>query len=300
MASEKHLAVLRLGRLGDLVMVEPALRWAVSCPDLRVTLVTDAHYVSTFATLLPGVAVQTEVPRCDLVLDLHRVHRSRRLRRGRPWLGVHKEDLRRRLQIRAPGLGIRSRKTWPERHLDAMGRALGRLGVEPPQQRPDATPRLPSPSEAVGRRLGLVLGAGWESKQWPSRYWEELASGWRGEVLAFVGPGEEDLAVRAGLRPWPDTSLSGLVEGLASCEVVVSGDTGPLHLAGALGRRVIGLFGPTSTETGFWVWGQQGTAVTVADLSCAPCSLHGSARCPKGHHRCLEDLEPSRVTEALA
>lgn len=297
--ADKQLAVLRLGKLGDLVMVEPALRWAAACEGLGVTLVTDSHYASTFARLLEGVEVKTTLEHPDLVLDLHRVHRSRLLRRGRPWVGVAKEDIRRRLLVRAPALGVRPKRSWPERHLEAMSRALARLGVDAPPP-PPAAPRLRAPRAPLSRRLGLVLGAGWPTKRWPARHWEGLASGWRGEVVAFVGPGEEGLAAEAGLRAWPDTSLDGLVEGLSSCEVVVSGDTGPLHLAGALGCRVVGLFGPTSTETGFWVWQEQGQALRVGDLSCSPCSLHGSDVCPRGHHRCLEDLQPAAVVDALA
>jgi heptosyltransferase-2 len=293
-----HLAVLRYGRLGDLVMTEPALRWASSVPGLEVSLVTDSHYVGAFDSLLEGVALCTEVPDCDLVLDLHRVRRSRAARRGRPWLGVGKEHLRRRALLKFPSLGLRPRYSWPERHLAAMELALLQLGCALPS-RPGALPRFAPSMDVSGRRLGIVLGAGHATKRWPLRHWEELAGRWRGEVIAFVGPGEEHLAVEAGVQPWPDTSLEGLVDGLSTCEVVAAGDTGPLHLAAALGRSVVGLFGPTPIETGFWVWAGQGTALRSEELSCSPCDLHGTPSCPRGHHRCLEELLPDAVLAAL-
>ena len=293
-----HLAVLRYGRLGDLVMIEPALRWASAVPGLRLSLVTDSHYVDALGALFEGVSLCTEVPDCDLVLDLHRVRRSRAARRGRRWLGVDKEDLRRRAFLKLSALGIRPRYSWPERHLEAMGIALLRLGVELPS-RPAPLPMFSPPAEVSGRRLGLVLGAGNATKRWPVRHWEELSSRWRGEVVAFVGPGEEHLAAEAGVQPWPDTSLEALIEGLSTCEVVVAGDTGPLHLAAALGRSVVGLFGPTPLETGFWIWSGQGTALRNDQLSCSPCDLHGTSSCPRGHHRCLEDLLPDAILSAL-
>ena len=292
--SDLHLAVIRFGRLGDLVMIEPALRWAAGIPGLRVSLVTDPKYIPAFAPLLEGVELCSVVPPCDLVVDLHRVARSRRARRGHSWIGVRKEDLRRRLLVHFPRLGVQPRRSWPERHLEVMARALGRLGIDGSLP-PSPVPRLPAPRDPVGRRLGLVLGAGHETKRWPVRHWEELAGRWRGEVVAFVGPGEEELAAAAGLVPWPDASLPALIDGLASCDVVVSGDTGPLHLAGAMGRGVVGLFGPTPTQSGFWVWGERGEALRVAGLSCSPCHLHGADLCPRGHHRCLVSLEPDRV-----
>lgn len=292
-----HLVVLRYGKLGDVVMTVPALRWAVQHPGLRVTLVTDGHYVEAFRALLPEIDVSSEMPRCDLVLDLHRVRRSRLARRGRSWVGVEKEDVRRRLLIHLPSLGFDPKYSWPERHLRAMNKALLQLGIEP-VQRPDDIPRLHSPQAAVQNRLGLVLGAGHPTKRWPAHHWEQLASQWRGEVIAFVGPGEEGLAEEAGLVSWPDGSLLGLVEGLSTCSVVVSGDTGPLHLAAALGRQVVGLFGPTPSQAGFWVWDQQGTLLRRDELGCSPCHLHGQRQCPKKHHSCLSELDPSVVLSA--
>jgi ADP-heptose:LPS heptosyltransferase len=213
-------------------------------------------------------------------------------------VGVSKEDLRRRALVHLPALGVKPSYSWPERHLAAMERALLRLGCELPG-RPASTPSFCTAGKPSKRRLGLVLGAGHATKRWPLRHWEHLASQWRGEVVSFVGPGEEHLAELAGIRPWADTTLAGLVAGLASCEVVVAGDTGPLHLAGALGCGVVGLFGPTPKESGFWLWEEQGTALRVAGLDCSPCHLHGSAVCPEGHHRCLEDMSPSEVLSAL-
>ena len=299
---EHHLVVLRFGRLGDLVMTLPALRWALGTPGLRVTLVTDSHYRPLFEQGFEGLEVATTVPRCDLVLDLHRVARSRRARRGHSWLGVAKEDVRRRLQVLGPSFGASfgPKKTWPERHLDAMERALGRLGLrEHAGAPPSARPSLPRRAEPRSNRLGLVLGAGHATKQWPTAHFEELAAGWRGEVLALLGPGEEHLAEAAGLRPPPDRSLAALIEQLSSCSVVVAGDTGPLHVAAALGCRVVALFGPTPVASGFWVWDGEGSALSTSALSCRPCHLHGQAECPERHHRCMNELSVARVREAL-
>jgi ADP-heptose:LPS heptosyltransferase len=108
-----------------------------------------------------------------------------------------------------------------------------------------------------GIREYFVLnpGGGWVSKCWPAaRYGElhrKLAArfGWRG-IVTF-GPGEEDLAqevIRAAGDPPPVAlalSLGPLMALLRSAKFVVSADTGPLHLASALGSPVVGLYGPT-------------------------------------------------------
>jgi heptosyltransferase I len=101
----------------------------------------------------------------------------------------------------------------------------------------------------------LNPGGGWRSKCWPAERYGELhralASryGWRG-VVSF-GPGEENLAqavVAASGSPQPlklALDLGPLMALMRRTKFVVSADTGPLHLASALGAPVIGLFGPT-------------------------------------------------------
>jgi lipopolysaccharide heptosyltransferase I len=110
---------------------------------------------------------------------------------------------------------------------------------------------------ARGLRDFFVLspGGGWGSKRWPAERFGELhrelarRTGWRG-VVSF-SPGEAPLAERvraAAGAPEPvllTMNLTQLMAALRRAKVVVAGDTGPLHLASALGARVVGLYGPT-------------------------------------------------------
>lgn len=139
------------------------------------------------------------------------------------------------------------------------------LGIEAVGCRDFALPRPPAEIEAVDRglaQLGLPAadavilnpGGGWPEKLWPAESFGALARGLRDNGLRPVvswGPGEEDLADRvvaasggAAVRCFP-TTLLGLVELARRARLVVAGDTGPLHLACAVGTPVVGLFGPT-------------------------------------------------------
>ncbi|MGD0545831.1 MAG: glycosyltransferase family 9 protein [Candidatus Acidiferrales bacterium] len=101
----------------------------------------------------------------------------------------------------------------------------------------------------------LNPGGGWRSKCWPAERYgtlhRQLAERYRLRGIVTFGPGEEELAqeiIRAAADPAPvalPLELGPLMAALRRAKFVVSADTGPLHLACALGAPVVGLFGPT-------------------------------------------------------
>jgi heptosyltransferase-1 len=94
----------------------------------------------------------------------------------------------------------------------------------------------------------LLPGAGKANKQWPVERFQDLARQIGERAMTAWGPGEQELARAVGARLAPPTSLRELAALLQSADLVVGGDTGPLHLAAALGTKVIGLYGPTSEK----------------------------------------------------
>jgi len=98
---------------------------------------------------------------------------------------------------------------------------------------------------ALRGRIVLLPGAGKREKLWPVERFAALAHQLGDRALAVWGPGEEALAHAIGAELAPPTNLRQLACLLRHAALVIGADTGPLHLAAALGTPVLGLYGPT-------------------------------------------------------
>lgn len=84
-----------------------------------------------------------------------------------------------------------------------------------------------------------------------------------------------------------------------TCDLVVSNDTGGMHIASARKRPIVAIFGPTVREFGFSPYGTKSVIIERKDLSCRPCSHIGGKRCPKKHFRCMRDIQVDDVFRAV-
>jgi heptosyltransferase-1 len=125
---------------------------------------------------------------------------------------------------------------------------------------PVRRPLLPQDAEAECKASALaepfvllIPGAGWGAKRWPAKRYAELATLLRDagfNVVVNAGPGEETLAsevatLSGGAATVLRSALAELIAVTRRAVLVIGGDTGPLHLASALGKAVVGILGPT-------------------------------------------------------
>jgi heptosyltransferase-2 len=150
----------------------------------------------------------------------------------------------------------------------------------------------------------VAPGARWATKRWPG--FAELAAALARPVVVVGGTDDgalaAEIAAAAPGRAHIAAGALGLRESAAlveRAELVVSNDSLPLHLATALARPVVALFGPTVTAFGFGPLGRGDAVVEHEGLSCRPCSPHGPAVCPLVHHRCMREIPVARVLAAV-
>ena len=135
--------------------------------------------------------------------------------------------------------------------------------------------------------IALQPGARWPNKRWPAENFAELvrltAKNFPAARFAILGDAEDkplgEIISRAApercLNLCGETSLPEMIEWLRLCDLMVTNDTGPMHVAAALGKPLVALFGPTEPRrTG--PYGQLENVLRI-DLPCSPClkgSLH--------------------------
>ena len=208
-----------------------------------------------------------------------------------------------------------------EKALPLMVQRFVALGMAPGEPVPDS---LPAPRLVVdrARALGcsaalglapdqplLALCPGAEfggAKRWPAEYYAELAGrylarGWQVALFGSANDRPVTAAIRAGCDNHPtcidlagQTRLAEAVDLLSLATAVVSNDSGLMHIAAALARPLVVIYGATSP--GFTPPLNDNAAVLVSDIDCSPCFQR---ECPLGHHGCMRYTPMQRVAHEL-
>jgi heptosyltransferase-1 len=325
--------IVRLGSLGDVVHAIPvAAALRQEFPSARIDWMVDPRYVELL-DLVRGIDRRIAVdPRAikhgkgrerfretmrelreadyDAVIDLQGLLKSAMLARsvrGRRTIGFPMKHLRekaaRLFYTAAPDPGEATHVIYKNLAL------LAPLAVVDRRLRfPLEIPRTQAVLQVVSRFEpdGYVLinpGAAWPNKQWPPDRFGEVAAaiardfGWHSLVL--WGPGEQEIAhavvaASAGAAAVsPPTTITDLVGIARHARMMISGDTGPLHIAGAVNTPIVALYGPTRPErNGPW------DLHDIAMSRVQQCSCVYERTCRKTE-RCIDDITVAEVMSAV-
>jgi heptosyltransferase-2 len=90
-------------------------------------------------------------------------------------------------------------------------------------------------------------------------------------------------------------SLTETAAMMDKCSIVITNDSGLMHIAAARKRNVVAIFGSTVRELGFFPFGTRSAVVENNELDCRPCTHVGLSSCPKGHFKCMTDISTEQV-----
>lgn len=254
---------------------------------------------------------QLKAERYDVVVDLHNNLRSMRLKWAlrRPSRSFNKLNWEKWLLVnlkinRMPDLHI------VQRYLDAAGH----LGVKydgagldyfiPEETNLDGVP-LPDHSF-----VAFVIGATHATKRLPEEKIVEICRLIQQPVVLLGGKVEAEVGARVAQAAGRHVvNLCGVLSlhqsalALQRSFKVIAHDTGLMHIAAALRKPLVTVWGNTTPAFGMWPFYPTGyalnTSVQIAGLSCRPCSKIGFDRCPRGHFKCMRDIAPASVADAL-
>jgi heptosyltransferase-2 len=152
--------------------------------------------------------------------------------------------------------------------------------------------------------VAMAPGSIWGTKRWGG--FAELVRLLPGHVVVIGGPDDREAAAAVvDAAPERVFDASGTIPIRVSAalleraRVLVTNDSAPLHLASATDTPTIALFGPTVPRFGFGPRAGRAAIVERTDLKCRPCSPHGPARCPLGHHRCMREIPATTVRDTI-
>ncbi|MCE5245862.1 glycosyltransferase family 9 protein [bacterium] len=328
----RSIVVAQLAFIGDMVFATPLLdeirgRW----PDAALAVVgrPAALEVLLDHPANPELIAYDKGGRDRGAVGLLRVARAVRARRPDVFLGVTRSGrtalLARlsgapcRVGFRGPARGAcydhlvprdDGHRRFPERPT-ALLSPFGPLPAPRPMSLAVGAVRRAAAAEALAAAgwrgeplLAIAPGAHYATKRWPERHVEALLdlAAADGFAPALYGGPEETALVERLLAGRPraldrrGVGIRGVAAELSLAAAFVGGDSGPAHIARALGTPAVVLHGPTDPTP--LADGRPYVVLTV-DLDCRPCSPHGDAVCPRGHHRCLEEIAPERVLAAV-
>lgn len=251
----------------------------------------------------------------DLVIDLHNKFSTwmiRHLVRSHKKAVYHKQHkLRRRIVKGDHSISIESTvrlyysalvKLFPNEFSLTFPIRYPVLYPELITSKMEITPRIYPERKLVA----LFPGAAHNTKIWQIENWEKLIEDCHNEYEFRIYGNQSDYELTRNLgADYNDIknlcgklNLQQLTAELNVCDAIISGDTGPMHLAAALNKPQIAIFGGTHPRLGFAPLNDK-AIILSADLECQPCSLHGKKKCPKGTFECMKLITPEMVETKL-
>jgi lipopolysaccharide heptosyltransferase II len=266
--------------------------------------------------------IRTE--RYDLIVDIHNSLRSRYLRLmsgARDVVVINKRVFARTMLVRFKRNFYKDAVSVSDRYIETVkkyGIENDNAGLElfiPAETKKQVSETLAGYGIGFNQKaFGLCPSAKHTTKCWPAeRFIEigtELAKWQNARILIFGGTEDMEkcklIADAINLQEKGRAidlsgkfSLLGTAAAVEFCDIIVTNDSGLMHIACAVKKKVIAVFGPTVREFGFFPVNKDSIVIEQPGLYCRPCSHIGLDACPEGHFRCMKDIKTEDVLRKI-
>ena len=326
------ILIIRFSSIGDIVLTTPVLRCIrQQKPDAEIHLLTKAAYRAVVAHNpridkvfyleddLDTIIGELKKEKYDYVADLHHNLRTLRVKQA---LGVKESYSFPKLNVQKWMLTALKIQALPDKSIvDRYFEAVKPLGIRNdgkgleyfiPENAATTEDDIP-----LGHRLGYVgcvIGGSYETKKLPAEQWIRFCKEVPYPVVLLGGPEDRELGQQITqadpgkiYNSCGKFNLNESADLVRRARVVVSNDTGLMHIAAAFDKPIVSLWGNTVPEFGmfpYYGWNNlrervapQSAIVERRKLYCHPCSKLGYSKCPKGHFKCMRELDMGEAVD---
>ncbi|MFK8161524.1 MAG: glycosyltransferase family 9 protein [Lewinella sp.] len=333
----EKVLIIRFSSIGDIVLTTPVIRCVKQQTDLEVHFLTKQSFAGVLRhnphldrlwTIKKDISELKDSllqENFKYILDLHGNLRTRELKirlalnailhlrprpetRTFPKLNFEKFLLTRLGHNRMPNVHIVDRYLSSAQRLGVTNDGKGLDYFIAPQDEVDlAGNGLPD------AYVAFVIGAAHATKRLTEPQMLEVCQHLALPVILLGGPAEKEIGSRiaatAGDRVYNACgyfNLGGSASLVRQATIVLTHDTGLMHVAAAFRKPIISVWGNTVPDLGMYPYlpGQEALEIErrqeVVGLSCRPCSKIGYQQCPKGHFRCIKDQDAATIAEVVS
>lgn len=326
----KKILIIRLSSIGDIVLTTPVVRCVKQqVPDCELHFLTKARfsdvlqhnpYIDKLILLGDSLSDTIKVLRSekyDFIVDLHKNIRSLLIR----------------LSLRVPSASFNKlnfkKFLLTKFHIDRMPKvhivdryfaAAKRLNVENDGQGLDfffsdeeKNTNLPLPEAFRSNYVAIAVGAQHFTKIYPAEKVGELCRMLYPNKVVLIGGktdierGKQIVAMSQGnvINACGQLSLRQSALVLWRSDVVIANDTGMMHIAAALRKPVVSIWGGTVPQFGMYPYMPKGLEylsqiIENKQIKCRPCHKLGREKCPKGHFKCMNEINVNQIIDIFS
>lgn len=299
--------ILRFSSIGDIVLTTPVIRCIkTQYPDAEVhfatkkqfkVLVENSPYIDKYHLLEKSLNTFIKILQSedyDYVIDLHNNLRTSiiKLRLGKKSFSFDKLNLKKWLLV---NLKINQ---MPNVHIvDRYLKAVESLGVKNDLKGLDYFIPEKDKVQINESYVAYAIGGQHFTKKLPAKKIIEVCQKINGKIMLLGGkediPAAEEIEKTLGnkiINACGKYNLNQSASLVQQADYIITHDTGLMHIAAALKKKVISIWGNTVPEFGMYPYLTEFSIIENKELSCRPCSKIGYNKCPKGHFKCMNEL----------
>lgn len=321
------ILILRFSSIGDIVLTTPLIRCLkkqhpeyqihYATKDAYKSILTTNPYLSKVHTLkndLNDLVKELSVEKFDFVIDLHH--------------NIRTQILKMRLRVKSEAVNKLNFEKWlltqfkidklpkynhiVDRYLYTV-RSFGVIndneGLDyfiPPEDQVNIKARYP---ELTDEFIAIAIGAKYLTKRLPYAKIVDICNQLELPIVLLGGlddlaRGEEIIHKSTNgkiVNACGKLNLNQSASMVSQAKIVVTHDTGLMHIAAAFRKDIVSIWGNTVPELGMYPYmpGKEFRVIQVEGLECRPCSKIGYKKCPKGHFDCMQKIDTKQVLNEI-